>query len=271
MLALVHAPSPKLAAGQRTHVAREAIDIDRMQKQHAAYCQALADCGGASKGGRESIAATMSHHGKCSPQLTPDPVVVRVIDVNGDAPDGVFIEDTAIVLDELAILCSMGTAARRREPLAIEPVLREFREVRRIEWPALIEGGDVLCIGRELLVGLSSRTSTAGVEALANLVRPLGYSVTTVPVRGCLHLKTACTALPDGRLLISPAWLDISALRGACSSKFPPPNPGLPTHCRSVSEFSCPLPTSKRRHSWAASALSRCPWISPSLPGPRGA
>lgn len=197
LLALVHAPSPLLAAGQRTHVAREALDFVRVQKQHAAYCQALVDCG----------------------------LELRVLDVNVDAPDGVFIEDTTIVLDEMAILCSMGTAARRHEALAIEPVLREFREVRRIEWPASIEGGDVLRIGRELLVGLSSRTNAAGAEALANLVGPLGYAVNAVTVRGCLHLKTACTALPDGRLLVNPAWLDTSSLSGRTLIEAPAAEP----------------------------------------------
>jgi dimethylargininase len=185
MLALVHAPSPALAAGQRTHVAHRPIDFGLAQSQHAAYRQTLAGCG----------------------------LTVRLLDVNGDAPDGVFLEDTAIVLDEIAILCLMGTEARRREPLAIEPILRECREMRRIELPATIEGGDVLRIERTLLVGLSSRTNAAGVAALAGLVEPLGYRVQAVPVLGCLHLKTACTALPDGRLLVNRKWMEISALR----------------------------------------------------------
>ena len=182
---LVHAPSPALAAGQRTHVAHQPIDFELAQSQHAAYCQALAGCG----------------------------LNVRLLDVNRDAPDGVFLEDTAIILDEIAILCSMGTAARRREPLAIEPILREVREVRRIDLPATIEGGDVLRIGRNLLVGVSSRTNAAGVAALCSLVEPLGYQLTAVPVLGCLHLKTACTALPDGRLLVNPSWIETAALR----------------------------------------------------------
>jgi len=197
MLALVHAPSPQLATGQRTHVAHQPIDLRLAQSQHAAYCQALAACG----------------------------LNVRLLDVNRDAPDGVFLEDTAIVLDEIAILSSMGTAARRREPLAIEPVLREFRQVRRIELPSTIEGGDVLRIGRELLVGLSSRTNAAGVAALARLVEPFGYQVSAVPILGCLHLKTACTALPDGRLLVNPAWLDPFALRNHDWIDIPPAEP----------------------------------------------
>jgi dimethylargininase len=196
-VALVHAPSPRLAAGERTHVARDPIDIGLAQAQHGAFCRALADCG----------------------------LKVRSLDANRDEPDGVFIEDTAIVLDEVAVISSMGTAARRNEPRAIEPVLAEYRPVRRIELPATIEGGDVLRVGRDLVVGLSSRTNAAGIEALDSLARPLEYAVYSVEVRGCLHLKTACTALPDGRLLVNPDWLDVSALGGRRLVEIPAKEP----------------------------------------------
>jgi dimethylargininase len=186
MLALLRTPSPAIARAQRTYVAHEPIDFDLALAQHAAYAKALGDCS----------------------------LQVRMLPAGRGEPDDVFLEDTAVILDEIAILCSMGTMTRRREPLAIEPVLREYREVRRIELPATLEGGDVLRIGRKLLVGLSSRTNAAGVAALADLVGPYGYQVTAVPVHGCLHLKTACTALPDGRLLVNAAWIDASALTG---------------------------------------------------------
>jgi dimethylargininase len=184
MLALTHVPSPNLDRGQRTHVARVAIDYDLAKRQHAAYCQMLRDCG----------------------------VDVIRLDVNRDMPDGTFVEDTAIVLDEVAVLASMGTQARRGEPTGIEPELRKYLEVHRVELPATIEGGDVLLVGRTLLVGLSARTNRAGVQAIEAIVRPYGYRVVPVPVLRCLHLKTACTALPDERLLVNPSWLDVGPL-----------------------------------------------------------
>jgi dimethylargininase len=149
-----------------------------------------------------------------------------VLDVNRDHPDGVFIEDTAVVLDEAAILASMGAPARRQEPAGVEPVLREYRVIRRIELPATLEGGDVLRVERTLLVGLTRRTNAAGAEALAALVRPYGYDVRAVPVRGCLHLKSACASLPDGRLLANTARLDPEALRGFEVLRAPPDEPG---------------------------------------------
>jgi dimethylargininase len=184
MIALTHGPSRNLQAGERTHVPQTAIDHALAARQHAAYCRALADCGAS----------------------------VLKLAVNADKPDGTFIEDTAVILDEVAILCSMGAASRREEPGRIEPILREYREVVKIELPAIIEGGDVLRVGRRLLVGQSSRTNAAGIAALAAIGRRCGYEVTPVPVTGCLHLKTACTALPDGRLLVNPDWIETIAL-----------------------------------------------------------
>jgi dimethylargininase len=137
---------------------------------------------------------------------------VRTLEVNAELPDSTFIEDTAVILDEVAILCPMGAATRRAEAAGIELVLREYREVVNVERPATLEGGDVLRIGRTLLVGQSARTNPAGIAALAAIAGRYGYFVRAVPVRGCLHLKTACTALPDGRLLVNRNWIDRSPL-----------------------------------------------------------
>ncbi len=186
MIALTHLPSPNMQSCERTFVPQTAIDPVLAREQHAAYCQALRDCS----------------------------AQVVTLNVNEPMADAAFIEDTAIVLDEVAVLCSMGAASRRAEPANMEPVLRQYREIQHIERPATIEGGDVLRVGRTLLVGQSCRTNAAGISLLAAIVDRHGYKVTPIPVRGCLHLKTACTALADGRLLINPAWIDASALAG---------------------------------------------------------
>ena len=184
LLAITHSPSPRMHECQRTYVEHKSVDYEAARRQHAAYCRKLEGLG----------------------------VTVRTLSVNQVYPDCAFIEDVAIVLDEVAVLASMGTESRLREPLGIEKELSLFREVCWIEPPAAIEGGDVLRVGRTLLVGLSSRTNRAGGAALARIVQRHGYRVVSVPVLGCLHLKTACTALPDGRLLVNPAWLDVRGL-----------------------------------------------------------
>jgi dimethylargininase len=197
MLAITHVPSPHLDEGVRTHVAYAPIDYGRAVRQHEAYCQLLGQCG----------------------------ADVRTLDVNRHLPDCVFVEDTAIVLDEVAVLASMGHHTRGGEPAGIEPELRKYREVVRVEAPATIEGGDVLRVGRTLLVGLSTRTNPAGVSALEAVACRYGYKVVPVPVRQCLHLKTACTALPDHSLLVNPAWLDAPVLRGFNLVPVPPEEP----------------------------------------------
>jgi dimethylargininase len=186
VLALTHFPSPYMEQCQLTHVERAPIDHALATRQHAEYCRVLRDCGAR----------------------------VVTLDNHRHLPDCAFVEDTAVVLDEIAILTPMGTAARRTEPGGIEPELRKYRPVERIELPATVEGGDVLRVGRTLFVGLSSRTNRAGIEALDSIVRRHGYTVVAVPVTGCLHLKTACTALDDMRLLVNPAWLEVRPLLG---------------------------------------------------------
>ena len=171
---------------QRTYVARVPIDYVRAVRQHEEYCRTLRKCG----------------------------ADVRTMAINRDLPDCAFIEDTAVVLDEVAVLASMGTASRQTEPAGVELEVRKYREVHRVEAPATMEGGDVLRVGRKLLVGLSSRTNPAGVKALEAVVRRYGYNVVSVPVSRCLHLKTACTALPDQSLLVNLAWLDVGVLQG---------------------------------------------------------
>src|SRR5436189_6017957 len=111
---------------------------------------------------------------------------VVTLEINRDLPDCAFVEDTAIVLDEVAVLASMGAGSRRAEPAGIELELEKYREIHRVQTPATIEGGDVWCVGRKLLVGLSSRTNRAGVEALGRVVRRYGYEMVPVPVRTCL-------------------------------------------------------------------------------------
>lgn len=178
-IALTHLVSPRMNDCIRTHVAHEAIDVTRAAQQHESYRRALAQAG----------------------------ADVRVLEANREHPDAVFVEDTAIVLDEVAIITSMGAGSRREEPRAIESALAPLRPIARIERPATIEGGDVVRVGKTILVGRTARTNDAGIAALRALVERWEYRVVPVEVRDCLHLKTACTALPDGSLLVNPSWI----------------------------------------------------------------
>ena len=183
-IGLARVPTPALERAELTYLERRPIDFGRACRQHAGYRELLERLG----------------------------VAVQLLDAEPEHADAVFIEDTAVVLDEIAVLCSMGAASRRGEVAGVATALSAYRDVRRVELPATIDGGDVQRLGRTLYAGLSQRTNRAGVDALSELVAPFGYRVVAVPVDGCLHLKSACTALPDGRLLVNPDWIDARAL-----------------------------------------------------------
>lgn len=197
LVAITHVPTRALERGERTYVDRSPIDFPLAQRQHEEYRALLAACG----------------------------AEVTVLDASRDCPDAVFVEDTAVVLDEIAVIASPGAVSRRGETAAVAAELRKHREVREIRLPATLDGGDVVIAGRTLFVGASARTNVSGAEALATFAKPFGYRVVRVPIRDCLHLKSACCALPDGRLLINPSWVDASALPGFTHVHIPPDEP----------------------------------------------
>jgi dimethylargininase len=185
IIGITHTPPGGLERGERTYVSRSPIDFELALRQHAAYCDLLRELG----------------------------VRVTVLDVNADHADAVFVEDTAIVLDEIAVMTMPGAESRRPEPPGIEPEIAKYREIRRVQLPATIDGGDVVVAGKDIFVGASQRSNEAGARALHSFTSPFGYSVTRVELRDCLHLKSACCVLPDGSLLANPDWLgDIGQL-----------------------------------------------------------
>lgn len=185
--ALTRLPSALLPRCALSFLERAPIDLARARQQHAAYRTALAAAG----------------------------LTVVVLDAIDDLPDAVFVEDTAIVLDEMAIVASMAEASRRAESAPMADVLRAYRPVHALAAPATLDGGDVLPIGRTLYVGQTARTNRAAVEQLATLLGPLGYRVLGVPITGCLHLKSAAGSLGDGRVVVNPDWIAPETFAGA--------------------------------------------------------
>jgi dimethylargininase len=186
VIAVTRPVSASINQCQLTHVNREPIDVARARAQHAAYERALEAAG-------------------CS--------LVR-LDEAADLPDAVFVEDVAIVCDEVALVTRPGAESRRAETPPVAELLRRYRPVREIDAPATVDGGDVLVAGRTVFVGRSHRTNDAAVDQLGKLLRPHGYRILAVPVTGCLHLKSAVTALADDRLLINAAWVNREAFPG---------------------------------------------------------
>lgn len=163
-----------------TYLPRVPIDLARARKQHAAYEHALTQMG----------------------------CVVDSIGAAMEMPDSVFIEDTAVVFDEIAVIARPGAASRRSETDAVAAALGRHRRLAAICAPATLDGGDVLRIDRDVYVGISGRTNAAGVSQLTELIAPYRYRVLTVQTRGCLHLKSAVTCAGDDLIVYNPEWVD---------------------------------------------------------------
>lgn len=191
LIAITREVSRSIVNCELTHLARTPIDVDRARAQHAQYESALKQLG----------VAVLS--------LPEEPTLA----------DSVFVEDTALVLDECAIILRPGADSRRPETESIAKVLAPYRKLFFIEAPARVDGGDILRVGQKIYVGLSTRSDTNAIEQMQEFLAPFGYDVTGVSVTGCLHLKSAVTLVGarlsrPGRqdaaptLLINPAWVD---------------------------------------------------------------
>ena len=152
MIAITRDVSPAMARCELTHRPRVPIDVGRAAEQHAGYERALTRLG-------------------CS--------VVR-LGASAEMPDCVFVEDAAVVLDEMAVIARPGAASRRAETAAVADALRSHRPLARIEAPATLDGGDVLAAGRSIFIGRSSRTNDAAAAQMQALTAPFGYTVRPV-------------------------------------------------------------------------------------------
>jgi len=186
LIAVVREVSAALQHCELSFVAREPINLELGRRQHAAYAQALADLG-------------------C------DVVTLPALDAMADS---VFVEDVAVVFDEVAVMTRPGAPSRREEGASVAAALAAYRPLLRIEAPGTLDGGDVLRCGRSVFVGRSARSNAAGFDQFRTLLEPFGYQVQVVDMRDCLHLKSAVTAVAEDLLLINPTWVDVAAFAG---------------------------------------------------------
>ena len=185
-IAITRKVSPGIVRCELTHLRREPINVALATRQHEAYERCLAQLG------------------------------CRIVSLPAEPnlPDSVFVEDVAVVLDELAVVTRPGAESRRAETALIARVLERFRPVAAIRAPGTLDGGDVLRVGRRVFAGLSARSNREGIEQLRALLLPNGYSVEALPVSGCLHLKSAATQVRPDAVLFNPLWVDRAAFEG---------------------------------------------------------
>lgn len=186
LTAITRSVSPAIVNCELSFIPRQPINLETARAQHLAYEQLL-----------EKLGARVV-------SLPAEPAL----------PDSMFVEDPAIVLDELAVIFPLGTESRRPEAASLAQALFKFRRLEHVTLPGTLEGGDVLRIGRKLFVGLSKRSNAEGIRQLAAILVPYRYEVIAVPVTGCLHLKSAVTSLGRDTLLANRAWFDPAPFSG---------------------------------------------------------
>ena len=186
LVAVTRQVSPAIVRCELTHLHRRTIEIDRANAQHRLYERSLVQLG-------------------CALHQLP---------VEPELPDSVFVEDTAIVLDELAVIMRPGAESRRPETEPIAELLAAHRRLFHIRRPGTMDGGDILQSGKTVFAGLSTRTNLESIHQLGTLLAPFDYSVHPVEVAGCLHLKSSVTEVAEDTLLMNPEWVDPEAFQG---------------------------------------------------------
>jgi dimethylargininase len=183
LIAITRELNTAIGRCELTFLRRASIDIALAQQQHQHYQSVLSSIG-------------------CE---------IVVVPTEPGLADSVFIEDTAIVLDEIAVLLRPGAASRRPEVAGVEAVLQQYRTLASIQSPGTLDGGDLLRIGNVIFAGLSTRSNQSGIEQLRDIVMDYGFAVKTVETTKCLHLKSAVSEVAPGALLINPDWINGSA------------------------------------------------------------
>ena len=198
LIAITRQVSPSINRCELTFHAKEPIDVAKAIEQHEAYEECLRQLG----------------------------ACVVSLPAERDLPDAVFVEDAAIVVDEVAVIPIMGAASRRPETESLARALSVYRRLKFMQAPATLDGGDVMRIGRRLFVGASSRTNAEGIAQLRDAFAEFDYEVTAVDVRQCLHLKSGCSYIGRNSILVNRKWLDVTRLAGFELIDVPPLEPG---------------------------------------------
>jgi dimethylargininase len=178
--AITREVSPRFNECEITHIERTPIDLDIARAQHQEYVNVLIKLG-------------------CT-----------VVELPAEAalPDSVFVEDAAFILPEVGVITRPGADSRKPETESIIPALSPYIKLIRVREPATVDGGDVLVLGKNIFVGLSTRSNSEAINQLNELLCDYGYRITGVEMHDCLHLKTAVTRVDDATLLINKNWVD---------------------------------------------------------------
>jgi dimethylargininase len=197
LIAITRGVSPTIGDCELTFRSRQPIDVAIAMQQQRAYEACLVQLG------------------------------LRLISLPAEKllPDAVFVEDTAVVLDEIAVVATMGAVNRRGEVQSVANTLSGYRPLKFLNHSATLEGGDSIRAGRSLYIGVSKRTNREGINQLREHVKTYDYDVIPVEVKGCLHLTTGCTYIGRDTFLLNPNWVDSSPFAGVNTISIPSEEP----------------------------------------------
>lgn len=199
--------SPRFAECEITHIERTPIDLDTARAQHAEYVNVLKQLG-------------------CN---------VIELPAEADLPDSVFVEDTAFILPEVAVITRPGADSRKPETESILRALMSLTRLVQVCEPATVDGGDVLVLGKSIYIGLSTRSNQVAIDQLNDMLGHYGYTVRGVPLHDCLHLKSAVSRVDDKTLLINKNWVDAGHFAGFDVVEVDPSEPAA-ANCLPIGE-----------------------------------
>jgi dimethylargininase len=164
--------------------------------------------------GPPNYAIIIKQHASYVEALKTIGVTVIELDPQPDYPDAHFVEDTAVVMPEVAVIARPGAAARQGEEESIADVLREYREIEFIQNPGTLDGGDVLMIDNHFFIGISERTNPEGAEQLGGILEKFGKTWAFIKVGAGLHFKSSVNYVGKNSILVTRDFANHEALNG---------------------------------------------------------
>jgi len=184
--AIARKPGKNFTRGLTTTISVTPPRYELLLQQHETYLETLKSCG----------------------------LGVTILDPLPDYPDAYFVEDTAVVTSDVAVITNPGAATRKGEVESMVPVLAGFRKIERILAPGTVDGGDVLQMGSHFFIGLSERTNKEGAGQLGRILESFGNTWATVEVGAGLHFKSSVNYVGQNTLLVTPDFAEHVELRG---------------------------------------------------------
>ncbi len=158
--------------------------------------------------GKPDYHKALLQHGEYVNALKKCAVNVIVLEADENFPDSCFVEDTALLTRECAIITNPGALSRKGEEKEIHGVLEDFYDnIEFIQAPGTVEGGDIMMVGNHFYIGLSARTNYEGAKQMIELLEKYDYTGSTVELTEFLHLKTGVSYLEHNNLLATGEFL----------------------------------------------------------------